>query len=449
MENAVVKKSDNTEKQLKKNRFAYIIEAALEYFIDILIKGTFLTAILINIGVSDSVAGIITSLASLGFVAQFFSVLFINPKGHVKRMCTVMHFINQLMFVVLYLIPYISVPTYVKVAVFAVMYLGGNLLHYTAFPFKLDWMMSYVDDDKRGDFTANKEIVSLLGGMAFSFLMGCMIDHFKAIGNEEVGFILSGITIFVLCLLHLVSLVIIKDPENYNKADYNKVEKRSIKSIFKITILDKKMNKVILLDVIWHIATGVSTAYFATYAQRSMGLAIVTITVITAMQSFVRVLVSKFFGRMADKYSWAKMLQVSFLIGALSFLIYAFATPENCFTLSVFGMNIKLNAFHIGYYILHGIYCAGSNSGIMNITFDYVKHEDRRYALGIKSAIGGVAAFIATTATAPFVSMVQANGNKLFGFNVYAQQVLAFTSAVIFILLVVYIRKVILKLKKN
>ena len=436
------------EKQLKKNRNAYIVEAALEYFIALLTSGTFLTAILINIGVSDSVAGIVTSFASLGFIAQFFSVIFIKPKGPVKKMVTVMHFVNQLMFVALYIIPYINVPSHIKAIIFAIMYLGGNLLHYTAFPFKIDWLMSYVPDKERGNFTANKEIVSLLGGMVFSFLMGCMIDHFKAIGNEEVGFVLSGITIFVLCILHLISLVVVKDPEDHSHIE-QPAHQHTVKSILGITLFDKKMSKIILLDIMWHIATGISTAYFAIYAQKSMGITVVTITVITAVQSITRVLVSKFFGKMADKYSWAKMLTVSFFIGAVGFLIFGFATPENCFTLTLFGSSVKLNIFHIGYYILNGIYMAGANSGIMNITFDYVSHENRRYALGIKSAIGGLAAFIATTAAAPFVDMMQNNGNRLFGITIYSQQILAFASGVIFLLIVLYIRKVIFNLKKT
>lgn len=183
-----------------------------------------------------------TSFASLGFVAQFFSVIFIKPKGAVKKMVTVMHFVNQLMFVVLYLTPYISIPSHIKAIIFAIMYLGG---------------------------------------MVFSFLMGCMIDHFKAIGNEEIGFFLSGITIFVLCVLHLVSLVVVKDPEDHSLPE-QQAHQHTVKSILGIPVFDKKMSKVILLDVMWHIATGISTAYFAIYAQKSMGIAVVTITVITA-----------------------------------------------------------------------------------------------------------------------------------------------------------------------
>jgi MFS family permease len=221
----------------------------------------------------------------------------------------------------------------------------------------------------------------------------------------------------------------------------------SIKEILGITLFDKKLNKVILLDILWHIGTGISTAFFSIYAQQSMEIAIVTITVITAASSLLRVLVSKFFGRMADKYSWAKMLSVCFLIGAVSFLIFAFANPGNCFTLNIFGSNIKINIFYILYVLLHAVSTAGTNSGMTNITFDYVSHENRRYALGIKSAIGGLVAFLATFAVRFFVNAYSEGVFTLLGTKIYAQQILSFGTALIFLFIVVYIKKVIMKLK--
>lgn len=44
--------------------------------------------------------------------------------------------------------------------------------------------MSLIDDNRRGKFTANKEIISLVAGMALSFVMGAVIDHFAEIGKN-------------------------------------------------------------------------------------------------------------------------------------------------------------------------------------------------------------------------------------------------------------------------
>lgn len=95
----VIEKTDEMKEKIRKaNRRAYIAEAGLEYFISLLFTGAFLAAILKNIGVPDAVVGITSSLASFGFTAEAFAVLFIHPKGSLKKTSTILHFLNQLMF---------------------------------------------------------------------------------------------------------------------------------------------------------------------------------------------------------------------------------------------------------------------------------------------------------------------------------------------------------------
>ena len=55
-------------RELRRSRYAYIGEAALEYLIAILVQGTFLAQVTMNIGFTDSQTGIISSVISLGCV---------------------------------------------------------------------------------------------------------------------------------------------------------------------------------------------------------------------------------------------------------------------------------------------------------------------------------------------------------------------------------------------
>ena len=54
-------------------REAYIVEALLEYLISLLVTGAFLAAILKQVGVSDAVTGVVSSIISLACVTQLFS----------------------------------------------------------------------------------------------------------------------------------------------------------------------------------------------------------------------------------------------------------------------------------------------------------------------------------------------------------------------------------------
>ncbi len=57
------------EVQRKNSRILYIIQAALEYFISILMTGSYLAALTSHLGMSDSLTGIISSFVSLIFMS--------------------------------------------------------------------------------------------------------------------------------------------------------------------------------------------------------------------------------------------------------------------------------------------------------------------------------------------------------------------------------------------
>ena len=199
-----------TEKQLSGNRFWYIIEAGVEYLISLLIVDSFLAQLLTSNGVSDSAAGIVTELAAFAFSAQLVSVFFRKTHG-MKFFVTMLHLINQIMFVMLYFIPVFKIPSSAKAVLIVIMFLCGHLIANIVSPYKLSWLMSYVPDKKRGKFTANKEIISLIMGTIFSLTMGSVSDHYKAQGKDDVYFSICAVTILVLAVIHMASLLLIKE----------------------------------------------------------------------------------------------------------------------------------------------------------------------------------------------------------------------------------------------
>ena len=94
---------DITDKKIKRSRNLYIIEAALEYFIAILVSGSFLATITTRLGFSDAHTGILSSIISLGSVFQLISIA-IRPKRS-KPMVVALSIANQVLFTFLYVIP--------------------------------------------------------------------------------------------------------------------------------------------------------------------------------------------------------------------------------------------------------------------------------------------------------------------------------------------------------
>lgn len=413
----------------KASRFLYILEAAFEYFISLLVTGAYLAKVTDAIGMNDTMTGILTSFVSLGCGFQIIAIFLAN-KRPVKRWVTILHSLNQLAFALIYLLPFINLSPTVKVAVFITFLLIGHIINNVVNSPKINWFMSLVDDKKRGRFTASKEMVSLIGGMVFSFAMGAVIDHFEAIGNLNSAFIVCGISVFVLMLLHSATLLFAKEKPVEDS------ENISTKQLLSELVKDKNLLKVILVSVLWNIVSYSATPFYGSYQIKELGFTMTFVSILSAAYAIVRTIFSTPMGKFADKYSFAKMLNICFIIMLVGFSINIFTVPENG------------KVFYTIYYMLNAIAMAGINSAVINLIYDYVDKEKRIGALALKSTIAGFAGFFTTLAISPLVSHIQESGNMFLGMNVYAQQVVSAIAAILLVVLIVYLNLVVRKIRK-
>lgn len=405
----------------KTSRILYIIEAALEYFISIMVGGEYLALLTTEIGLSDSVTGILTSFVSLGFTFQLLAILFMR-KGRVKRRVSILHTVNQLLFALLYVVPFFEISKTVKTIIFIFLLMGGHALNNVVSSPKINWFMSLVDDKKRGTFTANKEIISLLGGMVFSFAMGAVIDEFKARGRITEAFIVCGISLFALAVLHTLTLVFSKEKEPETVTDDMPVG-RLIGSLLR----DKGFIRVVILSVLWHVANYATSPFYGTYKIKELGFSMTFVAVLSALYAIVRSVFSRPIGRFADKYSFAKMLLLCYSIKLVAFIMNMFVVPANgkvLFTIS---------------YMITAIAFAGINSAEINLVYESVSHEKRVCALALKSTIAGLVGFLTTVVVSKLVEYIQQSGNKFLGLNVYAQQVTASIAVGITVIVILYL----------
>ncbi len=411
---------------------AHIAISALEYFASMLVSGVFLASLLTKIGVPDAVAGIVASLTSFGAFAQIAALFFANRVHSAKRIVATTQVLSQVMFVTLYLVPFVKVSQGVKTTLFVVLYLSAIFSKTLVMPIRTNWTMSYVDRDKRGSYTATNEMVSLVGGMAFSWIMGALIDHYNAIGKSGTGFILSGIALFGLSVLVLLCYLPIKElkPAETEKA------KISFKSALKGTLGDKGFRQITYLKLIWNVAIGISTPFHGTYINNQLGISLAMVSIISALGCGMRAVISRPFGRFADRTSRAKSLIISMSASALAFLVFSFAAPGN--GVIMYTIFVMIDAIH----------AAGATNGLTNIVFDFIKPDMRTNAFAIQGALSGGISLLSTLVGAKVVSTMQASGNTLFGITVYPQQLLSFVSCLVMVVLIIYVKAVIEKLKR-
>ena len=403
------------------NKKLYIIEAGLEYLISILVTGSFLATLTKEIGMSDSITGILSSIISLGCVFQLLSV-FIR-KERVKPLVIILSVLNQLLFTALYIIPLSGLGSNAKVYLFIAVIFTAYLIYYVAHPKKTSWLMSQISDSERGRFTANKEIVSLILGMAFSFGMGAVVDKFVESGKIKTAFIIATAVMIAVTLLHTLSMILSTETEPTQKRS------KSIVGGIRDLLHNKKIMSVLIVFVIYYIASYCAVPFYGTYQINELGFNLKTVTFLGILSSIARITVSKFWGRYADKNSFANMFEKCLIVLGLSYLSVVFATPKT--GLVMFAL----------YYILHGIAMGGANSALTNLVFDFAEPQSRADSLAVCQAASGVVGFLSTLAAGLLVSHIQANSNTLFGINIYAQQVTSLIAVLFVIVTILYARK--------
>ena len=403
----------------KRGRALVMAEAAVEYFIHLCVTTTFLTAILNEMKVGASLQGLIGAITSLACIAQLVAVFRVKKTYPCKRWVSLLNLVSQLLFTLLYLMPMSPLTPTLRLGCFIGLLLAAYLCQHYLTPSRVNWQMALIDDNKRGRFTAKKEIISLVGGMIFSQTAGILLDHFKARGDMRTCFLLFIAVITVLSLLHLVIMLMTVEPVPEKKPPV-----KSFGEILAIVRGSRDLRRVILFDTFYAISC-ISIHYYTVYLTNTWGCTYTYITAVSVGHACFRALVSPFLGRLADRRSWAYMLRICMLVMAGGYLIFAAASAST--VLWLYPLFSLCYAFSMG----------GSNAGRTNLCLDYVTREDRRYILGIQSSISGVVSFLCTIPVSLFVDWLERRGNTLFGQTVYPQQVLFVLSSLTLILLAV------------
>lgn len=415
----------------KRSRILYIIEAAVEYFSSILVSGAFLATLTTSLGMSDSMTGVLTALTSLGFCFQILSIL-MSGVSSVKKLTIFGTLFKQALFVVLYALPFFDISSNAKSVLIIVFMLGAHMIGNIVYSPKIAWLMGLVDDRERGKFTAVKEMVSLLSGMIFTLVMGRIVDYFEENGNINGAFITCTITLFVISLVHLITLFCIKEKPKSEAEIRTDTVKKQLVSIIKC----KNFWRIVPVLMLWSIAHYASSPFYGTYLISELAFTLTATSVISIVSSIARTVFSLPIGSFADKHGFSNTLIICLSIMTVAFGAMIFATPQSKY-------------LYIVYSILFYIGMAGLNSSEINLVLDHTSRELRAGALAIKGLICGLTGFLTTLFLRPLVDYVQANGNKIFGIDMYAQQLTSIISTAVCIIALIYLVFITRKLKKK
>lgn len=412
----------------KRSRKAYVAQCTFEYLVAILVTDAFLAKLLTDIGINDMIIGVISSLISFSFLFQLLSIYLMSHLKNTKRTVIFFDTLSQLLFLSIYLVPFLPFGVQVKTTIVIIAIVFAYIFKYLILSLCFKWANSYVDPKHRGEYSAGKEMISLVVGIVFTLLAGQMIDHYESIGNLKGGFVLIAAAMLILNICNFISLLLIKNDTTQKE----ETQKKDINDVLKNTLGNKGFVNVIIMTVLWEVGKFLTYGFLGTFKTSDLLMSVGMIQIINMVANLFRLAVSKAFGRYSDRNSYASGYRLALIMAAGAFTAIIFCTQKTWWCMIIFT-------------ILYYISLAGINQNNYNITYSYVKEEYIVQAMAIKQSIAGTLGFCASLVGSKVLQYVQKNGNTFWGMPVYGQQVLATISLIFIIAAIIFNKQVIEK----
>ena len=409
-----------------RSRRAYLWQAAFEYFVSLLLADAFLAKLLLYIGMSDGMIGVVSSLTSFAFLFQLLTFVLTPHVHNTKKTVIGFNLGGWIFFLIIYLVPFMPFGVPVKTGIVILSFLMAYLLKNAVGTVCFGWANSFVDPRKRGEYSALKEIISLAGGSLFVLAAGYAVERFEAAGAERIGFGFLIALMIVCGLADFYCLMRIGSGEKKNSAA------RRPAAVWKHILGNRAFVHVIIMISLWYIGAYLTVGFMGTFKTTELALSLGVIQIINVAASLCRILISGPFGRYSDRTPYAKGYRTALLCMAAAFAVNVFTAPERKWLVFL-------------YTLLYQIGAAGTGQNGENICYNYVDREYMVSAMAIKNCISGLLGFGASLVGSRILTAIQERGNQICGIRIYGQQLLSALSCMFMIAAFLYAKHVVEK----
>lgn len=399
-------------KGYRTSRTAYLIQCAAEYIVTLLVSDAFLAKLLKYFGFSDAMTGVISSLISLAFLMQLFSIPIVRVLKNAKTFVVLTDMASVLLYISAYAVPFLPVSDGVRRALVFVCIGGGAFGRYLSFNVYFGWANSFVEQGKRGRFSAVKETVSLAVGIVMSLGMGVVYDALEGSGRLTSAFLVTALFMLAVSAVNLFLLLKIRK----RSREEEEKQRMPFSEVARLTLRSAPYRRILLLQCLIRFATYLTIGFLGTYKTGELGFSVSQAQLLVTCGLVAQMIASIPLGIFSDRHSCSAGYVLGSGLALAGFTVLAFTTPKT-------GLLMAL------YTALYSASQAGISANASNMLYSYVPRECFPQAQAITSSVSGLAGFGASLLGGRILSFVQENGFLLFGAELYGQQLLAILSA--------------------
>ena len=392
-------------------RRLYPYESMIEYLCTLLTSSTFFVKLSISLGVSDAVTAIIGTIGSFVCLFQLISGR-IARYTPIKPWLIPITIVTRLSMVAMFLLPFLNAKNVAEWLLLILMFLAQTTMTIVA-PIKQNVFLSSVEEEERVRYLAGHRVVSLVFGAPIVLFGGFFLNYMEKNRQLKMGYLYIAILLFVLGILHILTLVLSKEPPTKTS------EHKNVFADFGALLKNKEFRSLFIILVLHQMAIGILSPFTETYVQREMGFSISVLGMISALSITlfsVGLIVVRKFGQKLKPATGRTILFVAYIAYDL---IWLTMTRENGIVVYIF------------ICLASGVINAMNVISYVPLIFQTVKEQERTSALALAGGATGVFSFLTTLVISPFFHWMQNSGVVLFGISFYAQQVLAVISALV------------------
>lgn len=305
----------------KKEYRKYLTSSVLDTANNKIASNSFITAFAVYLGLSNLAIGIYAVLDTITNIIQIFAAPLFSKIGQSKLVVLTNYSIYRLSSVCFAFIPFITDDIVIRTFmffIFAIIYAITGELGYITF---VNWRMTLVKKEDRTKFASTRNIYKNTLVMAFSLLMGIILDKFTANGYELYGFIILFIVIFLIAFIDIFIRINTYKPEIEDK-------QINLRESFLKPATDKTFRKSIIVGGLNRFAFGIGMMYLNVFLLRYLKINYIYYSILNIIINFSEALFSRFWAKKSQSRKWSKVLKPMTLIYILAFLML-FIVKEN------------------------------------------------------------------------------------------------------------------------
>ena len=291
----------------------YLTSAILDNANNKIASTTLMTAFAVYLGISDFWIGLYVVLDTITNIVQVFAAPLFSRIGQSKKVTLINYSIYRIASVSFAFIPFLSKDVNIRTILFfipAIIYAITGELGYITF---VNWRMSLLKKEDRGKFSSAKNAFKNTIIVLFSFLMGILLDSFKANGNELGGFLVLFCIVFTIAIIDIILRIFTYKPEI-------KQERINLKESISKPARDKSFRKILLFCGLYRFAIGIGTVYLNLYILRYLNVNYIHYSILNIIISLSEALSGLYWAKKIVHRNWKNILIPMSILYIISFI---------------------------------------------------------------------------------------------------------------------------------